>query len=172
MTKRKSPKNFKPNGRPTKYKPEFDDLAYKFALLGATNKEMAGFFDVAESTFDLWRIAHPKFSGAITRGKAVADANVADRLYQRAMGYEHDEEKIFQYEGKPVRVATTKHYPPDTQAASLWLRNRQPELWRDQKDITLRQPDKEPRTTKELVDRCKELDEELAILLPQLNSDT
>ena len=25
----------------------------------------------------------------------------------------------------------TEHYPPDTQAASLWLRNRQPRQWRD-----------------------------------------
>ncbi len=28
-------------------------------------------------------------------------------------------------------MPTVKHYPPDTQAASLWLRNRQPDKWRD-----------------------------------------
>ncbi|MHB1956052.1 MAG: hypothetical protein ACYCOU_20160, partial [Sulfobacillus sp.] len=26
---------------------------------------------------------------------------------------------------------TEKHYPPDTQAAMFWLRNRQPERWKE-----------------------------------------
>ena len=72
-----------------------------------------------------------KVAGFPRRGKDMADAEMAKSLYHRGMGYSHDEEKIFQYEGEPVRVQTTKHYPPDTPAASLWLRNRQPELWRD-----------------------------------------
>ena len=167
MTQKKTPADFKPNGRPTKYKPEFDDLAYKFALLGATNKEMAGFFDVAESTFDLWRIAHPKFSGAITRGKVIADSKVAESLYRRALGYTHSENKIFQYKGKPIVVPTTKHYPPDTQAASLWLRNRQPELWRDRKDFVVKQ-ETDTRTTQEIIDAIKEREERIATLQAQL----
>jgi hypothetical protein len=32
---------------------------------------------------------------------------------------------------EPVYAEYTEHYPPDTGAASLWLRNRQPEKWRD-----------------------------------------
>jgi hypothetical protein len=36
-----------------------------------------------------------------------------------------------QYEGQPIEVEYIQHYPPDTQAASLWLRNRQPGKWRD-----------------------------------------
>ena len=27
-----------------------------------------------------------------------------------------------------------EHYPPDTAAASLWLRNRQPKLWRERSE--------------------------------------
>jgi hypothetical protein len=34
-----------------------------------------------------------------------------------------------------VQTATTKHYPPATQAASLWLRKRQPQLWSDKVDV-------------------------------------
>ncbi|MOA55620.1 hypothetical protein D3C78_1794470 [compost metagenome] len=30
-----------------------------------------------------------------------------------------------------VREEYVEHYPPDTPAASLWLRNRQPAKWRD-----------------------------------------
>ena len=168
MTQKKNPKDFKPNGRPTKYKPEFDDLAYKFALLGATNKEMAGFFDVAESTFDLWRIAHPKFSGAITRGKVIADSKVAESLYRRALGYTHPEEKIFLNEGRIIRADTLKHYPPDTRAASLWLRNRQPALWRDQKDIVVKPGEADLRTTQEIIDGIAETEKKIAMLEAQL----
>ena len=165
MTKKKDPKDFKPDGRPSKYKKEYNELVYRYSLLGATDKEMAGFFGVSEKTINTWKHKHPEFLQSITRGKAIADANVAERLYQKAMGYEHDEEKIFQYEGQPVRVQTRKHYPPDTQAASLWLRNRQPALWRDQKDLTVHKGEEPPLTSEQLIARLKELDEELANVL-------
>lgn len=121
-------------GRPPKYKDEYAEQARKLCLLGATDAELADFFGVTENTIPNWKKAHPEFLGAINEGKAVADANVAERLYERALGYEHAEEKIFQHNGVPVRVDTIKHYPPDTQAASLWLRNRQPDKWRDKTD--------------------------------------
>lgn len=116
-------------GRPTKYRKEYAEQCYKLCLLGATDDDLAGFFDVAVSTIDVWAKAQPEFSEARKNGKEVADANVADRLYQRATGYTHPEEKIFQYEGDPVRVETLKHYPPDTPAAIYWLNNRQRGRW-------------------------------------------
>lgn len=97
---------------------------------------MADFFGVAESTLNLWKHEHGDFSESITRGKAVADANVAERLYRRAMGYSHEAVKIFMPAGadEPVYAQYTEHYPPDTPAASLWLRNRQSAKWRDKVD--------------------------------------
>lgn len=124
-----------PAGRPTAYKEEYAELAYKFSLLGATDVKMAEFFGVTEDTLRAWKNRHPEFLGSITRGKAQADAEVADRLYQRAKGYTHPEEKIFNNNGEILRAQTLKHYPPDTQAASLWLRNRQPKIWRDKQEI-------------------------------------
>ena len=157
------PKDFLPDGRASKYRKSFDDLAFKYTLLGATDKEMADFFGISEKTINTWKQKHPEFLQSITRWKDSADSNVAERLYQKAMGYEHDEEKIFQYEGKPVRVATIKHYPPDTQAASLWLRNRQPEKWRDLKDLNVHKAKEPLPTAKEVLAELKELDEELAL---------
>ena len=34
-----------------------------------------------------------------------------------------------------LQVPYEVHHPPDTAAASLWLRNRQPKLWRDKHEI-------------------------------------
>ena len=44
------------SGRPTKYKDEYCEQAYKLCLLGATDKEMADFFQVSLSTLNLWKI--------------------------------------------------------------------------------------------------------------------
>lgn len=122
-------------GRPTKYKDDYDDQAYKLCLLGSTDKELANFFEVAESTINLWKLEHEGFSESIKRGKSLADANVAERLYKRAMGYEHKEDKIFNNNGKALVVGTTKHYAPDTTAAIFWLKNRQPARWRDKQEV-------------------------------------
>lgn len=124
-------------GRPTKYKEEYAQQAYKLCLLGATDKDLADFFDVAESTINEWKLEHEEFSEAIRRGKVVADAEIANSLYHRAKGYKHPEDKIFQVGGKPLIVPTTKHYPPDTAAALIWLKNRQKDKWRDKQDVSL-----------------------------------
>ena len=122
-------------GRPTKYKPEFNRQAEKLCLLGSTDKDIAGFFEVDESTINRWKIEYPEFCESIKRGKISADANVASRLYKRAIGYEHDEDKIFNNNGAPLIVPTIKHVQPDTTAAIFWLKNRQPARWRDKQEV-------------------------------------
>ena len=123
-------------GRPSLYMAKYVDQAYKLCLLGATDAEMADIFEVSESTLNLWKQQHPEFSESIRQGKAVADSHVAEKLYQRACGYSHPAVKIFMPQGAaaPVYAEYTENYPPDTQAASLWLRNRQPKKWRDKID--------------------------------------
>ncbi len=111
-------------GRPTAYKKEYEEQAYKLTLLGAVDTELANFFNVAESTIHKWKINHLKFSESIKNGKDIANANVATSMYQKAIGYSHPEDKIFNNNGEALIVKTTKHYPPDTQAGSLFLRNR------------------------------------------------
>jgi hypothetical protein len=117
--------------RPTLYRPEYAEQAYKLCLLGATDAEMAEIFSVEEKTLNNWKDAHPEFLQSITRGKQIADANVAERLYQRALGYSHEDVHVSSYEGRITLTPLVKHYPPDTPAASLWLRNRQSRKWRD-----------------------------------------
>lgn len=132
-SKKKSSTTSKPSpGQPTKYKPEYNNQAYKLCLLGSTDKQLGDFFEVDESTINNWKIAHPKFLESIKKGKVVADAEVAEKLYHRALGYEHPEDKIFCTDGKVTTVKTTKHYPPDTAAAFIWLKNRAG--WKDKQE--------------------------------------
>ena len=122
-------------GRPSSYKSEYDEQALKLCRLGATDVELADFFDVAESTLNLWKKAHPTFSESLKSGKMLADAEVANKLYQRAIGYEHPEQKVFNNQGEILTHDTVKHYAPDPTAAIFWLKNRQGAKWADRQHI-------------------------------------
>jgi len=125
-----------PGGRPTDYKVQYVEQVYKLCLLGATDKEIGDFFKVTETTINNWKIVHPEFFESIKRGKIQADAEVAEKLYQRAKGYEHPEDKIFNNNGKPLIVPTIRHYPPDTAASIIWLKNRRKD-WSDKQNLNI-----------------------------------
>lgn len=124
-------------GRPTKYDPSFNDQAYKLCLLGSTDKQLADFFGVVESTINLWKLEHPKFSESLRKGKEIADSDVAQKLFQRAIGYQYTESKreTDPNSGIIKSTETTKTVVPDPTAQIFWLKNRQPDKWRDSKNI-------------------------------------
>lgn len=121
--------------RPTKYEEAYAEQARKLCLLGHTDAELAEFFEVSESTINNWKHEHPEFLESIKKGKAVADGDVVDRLYQRAMGYVAPDLDIRVIENSIVETPFLKHYPPDTTAAIFWLKNRQPKVWRDKQEV-------------------------------------
>jgi len=122
-------------GRPALYKDEYVKLAYNYCLLGATDADLAHYFEVEETTVNNWKIAHVDFFESIKKGKVEADAKVAKSLYKRAIGYDQKTDKIFQFQGEPVVVPTIDHIQPDTTAQIFWLKNRQPAKWRDKIEI-------------------------------------
>lgn len=120
----------KNKGRPTKYnKEKHPKAAYKLALLGMSNDEIAELMCIDSATLYRWKDCHDEFCEALMGGGALADADVAKSLYERAIGYEHGEEKVFCFQGEIITHQTIKHYPPDTGAAALWLANRQRKRW-------------------------------------------
>lgn len=126
-------------GAPTSYKPEYAKQAEKLAALGATDMEMADFFEVDVRTIYRWRNAHPLFCQALKAGKEVADERVERSLFLKAIGYEQDEVKIFMPAGAeaPVYAPYRAKVAPDTTAAIFWLKNRRPKDWRDKHEMSL-----------------------------------
>lgn len=122
-------------GRPTAYKPEFVAQAAKLCVLAATDLDIADFFGITARTLYRWKLDHPEFCQALKAGKEAADDRVERSLYHRATGYTHDAVKILQHNGKPVIVEYREHVPPDTTAAIFWLKNRQPDKWREKKEV-------------------------------------
>jgi len=115
-----------PGGRTPKYRNSYPELVYRMCMIkNCTDKELSDILGITTETLYKWKKQFPEFSDAIKRGKEEPDFKVAKSIFSRAVGYSHPEEKVFLHEGTPVKVETTKHYPPDTAAAFIWLRNRQ-----------------------------------------------
>jgi len=93
-------------GRPNKY--DSIDLKQigRLSLLGLTDKELADFLGIAESTLNKWKIEHPEFMETLKAGKDDADAKVARSLYNNAIN-------------------------GNVTAQIYWLKNRHPKKWRD-----------------------------------------
>lgn len=122
-------------GRPTDYNPDKNKEVEMFCKLGATDEEIADFLDIAVSTLNLWKSKHPDFMESIKRGKILADARVAEALYNRAIGVKLPETKVFNTDNGIETYEVTKCYPPDTGAAALWLKNRRSANWKDKQEV-------------------------------------
>lgn len=118
-------------GRPTAFREEYIAQAEKLCTLGATDADLADFFEVGLRTIARWATANIAFRQALKAGKEVADTRVERSLYQRAVGYSFASEKVFQHRGQIIRAETVEHVPPDVVAQIFWLKNRRPDLWRD-----------------------------------------
>ena len=71
--------------RQTDYRAEYAELARNYCLLGATDADLATFFDVSERTIYRWKKNQPEFAAAIVEGSRHANAKVTGRLYDRCL---------------------------------------------------------------------------------------
>lgn len=125
-------------GQPTKYRPESHaPWAASLARRGCTVAEIAEAFGVAERTVYRWAKAHPEFCQALNESRSKADEAVVDSLYAKACGTTRrvtkKKREVLDSNGRKVTLTEVVEevMPPDTTAMIYWLKNRQPELWRD-----------------------------------------
>ncbi len=126
------------------FKPEYVEQARKLAQLGATDAEIADFFDVQARSLYRWRNRFPELAEALKAGKDAPDERVVRGLYQKAVGYTIVEQqaikvvKSYTAEGKKIEsveiVDVEKHVAPDTTACIFWLKNRRKDDWRDKQE--------------------------------------
>lgn len=130
-------------GRPSKIK-QVNIEHLKFLISkGCTDEEICQFFKISRPTFWKYQQTIPEFLNTIQGWKKDADERVERSLYERAIGYSHQTEEIFCAFGVVTRVETVKQYAPDVLACAIWLKNRQPDKWRE------KQPDQEDESLKD-----------------------
>lgn len=133
---KKKPETKIKKGRPSKFKEEYVEQAGRLSLLGQTTQDLADFFKVNKDTITEWKNVYPDFSVSIKNNKDIFDTGIMEAtLLHRARGYSHEEEKVFQCNGEIITHNTMKHYPPDTTALIFWLKNRNPDRWREKQEI-------------------------------------
>jgi transcriptional regulator with XRE-family HTH domain len=127
-------------GRPSLFD-KYEKIILGIAKYGLTDKQIANAIGIDEATLNNWKKEHKEFFESLKAIKEEADRTVVDSLYNRALGYNLDEvtkELRMNTDGEKELVVTkvvTKHIVPDTTAQIFWLKNRQPDKWRDKQDI-------------------------------------
>ena len=120
-------------------------LVYRLALLNLSEPEMCIPMDISLDTFNSWKAMKSEFKMALLAGRDQADAKVARALFRRAVGWGTLEEEVVSRKLKDpdgnerietVVVPKRKKYPPDVAAIALWLRNRHPNKWHVNDQLT------------------------------------
>jgi hypothetical protein len=124
-------------GRPSAYKDEYAGLAFNYTLLGAIDTELAGFFGVSKTTLNAWKKHHPEFLASIQKGKVIADAEVALSLYKSATGGHivKEDKLVSDGVGGQKVITLEKQLEPSVTAQIFWLKNRQPDKWKDKQEV-------------------------------------
>ena len=130
------------------------DLVYRLCRdFGATQEDLAEFFEVGQSSFRRWMSAIPELRDAVQRGRDECDSKkVETSLFNRTQGSEvtevHRERPIYKdketgelvFGDLIVTKKVTKSIPPDTLSIIYWLKNRSKDRWRDaqEHDVNLK----------------------------------
>lgn len=99
---------------------------------GMPVNEIARKIGVKLRTLLRWERCSQELHGALAESREHADASVEAALLKKALGFRTTEEKyVIKADGKEEITTVIKDVPPDVSAASVWLKNRRPDRWRD-----------------------------------------
>jgi len=115
--------------------PEYYDMVYHLALLGATDGQIATALQVSPNHINAWKRTNPLFARRLSEGKLAADAAVANALFRSATGYDYEEDQVVSYKGQVTVTRVTRHRPANPWAAARWLGLRQRALWHDTTNV-------------------------------------
>ena len=101
---------------------------------GLNDEQIAHNIGIGVRTFYEWLSKYKQLKQVLKQSKEVVDREVENALLKSAVDYYLDEERI-DSEGNvyPVR----RFVPPNTTAQIFWLKNRNPNEWRDKKQTEL-----------------------------------
>jgi hypothetical protein len=123
-------------GKPSKFEQSMVERVEEMSKLGLTIAQMAKFMDVPIDTLQGWFRKIGELREAYEKGRWIHDHAVQLSLLERALGFEYIEEKEvsgIDAIGRPYKykTRTKKKVLGDTTAQIFWLKNRDPERWRD-----------------------------------------
>lgn len=105
---------------------------------GLTDIQIANNMGISDRTLYRWKKEYSQICQSLKKGKEVADYQVENALFKRALGYtvEINEQKIDK-EGYVHNLVKDVHIPGDVGAMIFWLKNRKSDKWRDKQEKTV-----------------------------------
>lgn len=124
----------------TDVKPRFVEIeAWKRD--GLTDEQICKNLGISVDTFYRYKAKYSEFSEAIKKGKEVADIEVENALFKRAIGYKYKEviKEVKEIDGKKSTYIkeVIKEMAGDVGAQIFWLKNRKSSKWKDKQDIDI-----------------------------------
>nr|DAQ62748.1 MAG TPA: terminase small subunit [Caudoviricetes sp.] len=108
---------------------------------GLTDEQIFKNLGISRDTFYKYKEKYSDFSEAIKKGKEVADIEVENALFKRAIGYRYKEKikEVKEIDGKKTVFIkeVEKEMPGDVGAQIFWLKNRKSSKWKDKQDIDI-----------------------------------
>jgi len=145
-TKKRKPRKRKPEapknlgGRPTEYDPRIHPKIVRelCKTYGSIDKTACKILGVSIPTFYSWKKSHPEFLAALREGKELYDSDkVESTCLRMALGYERDNKRTETLkDGTKKEITFTNYYAPSIEAIKFWLRNRSPQRWPDNRNIS------------------------------------
>ena len=108
---------------------------------GLTDEQIAKNLNINIATFYRYKKQFCEFCEALKKGKEVADIEVENALFKRAIGYKYKEviKEVKEIDGKKTTYVkeVIKEMPGDVTAQIFWLKNRKSNKWKDKQDIDI-----------------------------------
>ncbi len=111
---------------------------------GHCDDEISRRLGIGRSTFYRYKKEFPAFATALEQGRKHTDRAVEEALFRKATGYMQRVVKpmklkeVLYENGKKVQeterlelVEEEQYFPPDTNSALFWLKNRCPDRWQE-----------------------------------------
>lgn len=126
------PKPKNKGGRPPKLTPFKIQKTKELIEEGKNNKEIAEILNVTTTTLNNWKSMSEQFLTTYNEAKHNLNEAVRSSLFSKATGYTIEKRKvIIDDTGKKRTEIEEVYYPPDTQAQQFWLKNKDPENFKD-----------------------------------------
>lgn len=134
-----------PDGRKSRYNPEFIPIIKQWIEAGATFKAIANdLLEITEKTLYQWKHTYPEFREALEVSREIADKQVECALYKRATGFTEIVKRNVIINGEIVEVEQEEYFPPSDKSIAFWLKNRKSSEWRETIDHEITGKDGNP----------------------------
>jgi len=100
---------------------------YEWLKQGYTDYSIADQLGISQISWIRYKDKYDKLASLYARARKERNTLVMNKQLESAIGYEHKDLFIAQYQGQIIEKEIIKYYPPNVQAAELYLRNNDPE---------------------------------------------